>query len=74
MITGDIAQNKFVILPGATQGTIKSWLGVLDKTEALKEPVKLEGAPIVDLAAMTTGTDGDFLVRLIDVFPEDVHE
>jgi putative CocE/NonD family hydrolase len=41
------------------------------KTEVLKTPVKLEGAPVVDLSAMTTGTDGDFVVRLIDVFPED---
>jgi putative CocE/NonD family hydrolase len=40
------------------------------KTEALTAPVKLQGAPVVDLAAMTTGTDGDFLVRLIDVFPD----
>ena len=40
------------------------------KTEVLKAPVKLEGAPIVDLVASTTGTDGDFLVRLIDVYPD----
>ena len=36
MITGDIAQNKFVILPIGTQSTIKSWLAVLDKTAELK--------------------------------------
>jgi glyoxylase-like metal-dependent hydrolase (beta-lactamase superfamily II) len=35
-ITGDIAQNKFVILPIGTQSTIKSWLAVLDKTAELK--------------------------------------
>ena len=41
------------------------------KTEPLKAAVKLEGAPLVDLVAATTGTDGDFLVRLIDVYPEE---
>jgi len=41
------------------------------KTQPLKQAVKLEGAPIVDLVASTTGTDGDFLVRLVDVYPED---
>jgi glyoxylase-like metal-dependent hydrolase (beta-lactamase superfamily II) len=35
-ITGDIAQNKFVILPIGTQSTIKSWLAVLDRTAELK--------------------------------------
>jgi putative CocE/NonD family hydrolase len=42
------------------------------QTAPLKEAVKLEGAPIADIVAMTTGTDGDFVVKLIDVFPDNV--
>ena len=41
------------------------------QTGPLKEAVKLEGAPIADIVAATTGTDGDFVVKLIDVFPDD---
>jgi glyoxylase-like metal-dependent hydrolase (beta-lactamase superfamily II) len=36
LISGDVAQNKFVILPSGTQSTIKSWLAVLDRTAELK--------------------------------------
>jgi len=35
----------------------------------LTAPVKIEGAPIADIIAATTGTDGDFVVKLIDVYP-----
>jgi putative CocE/NonD family hydrolase len=40
-------------------------------TPVLTSPVKVTGIPVVDLRAMTTGTDGDFVVKLIDVFPAD---
>jgi uncharacterized protein len=39
------------------------------ETEVLTAPVKVRGVPVVDLRAMTTGTDGDFVVKLIDVYP-----
>jgi putative CocE/NonD family hydrolase len=39
------------------------------QTQPLTEAVKIEGAPLVDLFAATTGTDGDFVVKLIDVYP-----
>lgn len=39
--------------------------GVLDK------PVHIKGAPRVDLRAATTGRDGDFVVKLIDVYPDE---
>ena len=42
------------------------------QTEVLTEPVRLAGAPIADLYAKTTGTDGDFVVKLIDVYPDEV--
>ncbi|HEY1836283.1 MAG TPA: CocE/NonD family hydrolase [Rhizomicrobium sp.] len=39
------------------------------ETPVLTKTVRLDGAPLVDLVASTTGTDGDFVVRLIDVYP-----
>jgi putative CocE/NonD family hydrolase len=38
-------------------------------TEALTTPVRVSGAPIADIFAKTTGTDGDFVVKVIDVYP-----
>jgi putative CocE/NonD family hydrolase len=38
-------------------------------TPVLTKTVQIEGAPIADLFAKTTGTDGDFVVKLIDVYP-----
>ena len=40
-------------------------------TPALTAPVAISGAAMVDLVASTTGTDGDFVVKLIDVYPDD---
>jgi uncharacterized protein len=39
------------------------------QTAPLSAPLKIEGAPIADIVAATTGTDGDFVVKLIDVYP-----
>ena len=39
------------------------------KTEVLTKPVRVSGAPIADLFAKTTGTDGDFVVKVIDEYP-----
>ena len=36
MISGDIVQNRFVILPIGTQTTIKGWINVLDRAAELK--------------------------------------
>jgi len=41
------------------------------QTGALAEPVHIKGAPKVDLSAATTGQDSDFVVKLIDVYPEE---
>ena len=41
-------------------------------TRLLAEPVRISGAPIVNLVASTSGTDGDWVVKLIDVFPDEV--
>jgi len=37
----------------------------------LTEPVILTGDPVVHLFASTTGTDADWVVKLIDVYPDD---
>lgn len=38
-------------------------------TPVLTETVIVQGAPIADIFARTTGTDADFVVKLIDVYP-----
>ncbi len=41
-------------------------------TPVLSEPVRISGAPVVNLVASTSGTDSDWAVKLIDVYPDDV--
>jgi hypothetical protein len=41
------------------------------QTPPLTRPVTIGGAPMVNLIAATTGTDGDFVVKLIDVYPDE---
>ena len=38
----------------------------------LTEPLRISGAPIVNLYASTSGTDSDWVVKLIDVYPAEV--
>jgi putative CocE/NonD family hydrolase len=42
------------------------------QTDVLTKPVKITGAPIAHLFASTTGTDADWVVKLIDVYPDEV--
>ena len=39
-------------------------------TEPLTEPMKLSGEPVVHLFTSTSGTDSDWVVKLIDVYPD----
>ncbi len=41
-------------------------------TEPLTAPLRIGGAPVVNLVASTSGTDSDWVVKLIDVYPEEV--
>jgi hypothetical protein len=62
----------------------RTWLvtdqrSVADRTDVLTyasgvltAPVRISGAPVADLFAATTGTDSDWVVKLIDVFPDEV--
>ncbi len=42
------------------------------RTEKLTAPVKISGQPVASLIAATTGTDGDFVVKVIDQYPDEV--
>jgi putative CocE/NonD family hydrolase len=62
----------------------KPWLvtdqrGYADRTDVLTytstpltAPLQLAGQPMVDLFASTSGTDSDWVVKLIDVYPDEV--
>jgi hypothetical protein len=39
------------------------------QTAPLTQAVRVSGAPFANLFARTTGTDGDFVVKIIDVYP-----
>jgi len=42
------------------------------KSDVLKAPVKISGQPIVNITASTSGTDSDWVVKLIDLYPDEV--
>jgi putative CocE/NonD family hydrolase len=42
------------------------------ETEVLTKPVQISGQPMVNLYASTSGTDSDWVVKLIDVYPGEV--
>ena len=48
---------------------VSSW-----KSAPLEKAVHIMGAPEVELFASTTGTDSDWVVKLIDVYPNDSPE
>ena len=70
----------------ATGSTWKQWLvddqrpfsdrtDVLTyETPVLTQPVAIAGAAVANLVASTTGTDGDFVVKLIDVYPAEFRD
>jgi uncharacterized protein len=41
-------------------------------SDVLSQPVKISGAPVANLVASTSGTDSDWVVKLIDVYPDEV--
>jgi hypothetical protein len=42
------------------------------ETPVLTKPVQISGPPVVNLIAATTGSDADWVVKLIDVYPGEV--
>ena len=41
-------------------------------SEVLSAPVKISGQPVANLVASTSGTDSDWVVKVIDVYPDEV--
>jgi putative CocE/NonD family hydrolase len=41
-------------------------------SEVLTSPTKISGQPVVDLVASTSGTDSDWVVKVIDLYPDEV--
>ncbi len=41
-------------------------------SETLSSPVKISGEPIANLVASTSGTDSDWVVKVIDLYPDEV--
>src|SRR5438270_7641157 len=41
-------------------------------SEVLNAPVKISGQPVANLVASTSGTDSDWVVKVIDVYPDEV--
>jgi putative CocE/NonD family hydrolase len=41
-------------------------------SDVLTKPTKISGQPIANLMASTSGTDSDWVVKLIDVYPDEV--
>jgi len=41
-------------------------------SDVLTAPMKISGQPVVNLTASTSGTDSDWVVKVIDVYPDEV--
>jgi uncharacterized protein len=41
-------------------------------SDVLSSPVKISGQPVANLTASTSGTDSDWVVKVIDVYPDEV--
>ena len=41
-------------------------------SDVLKDPMKISGQPIANLVASTSGTDCDWVVKVIDLYPDEV--
>src|SRR5258708_12497985 len=41
-------------------------------SEVLSAPLKISGQPVANLLASTSGTDSDWVVKLIDLYPDEV--
>jgi uncharacterized protein len=41
-------------------------------SDVLRAPIKISGQPVVNLVASTSGTDSDWVVKVIDVYPDEL--
>jgi putative CocE/NonD family hydrolase len=67
------AQSRWQTWLVSDQRDVASRTDVLSfSTPVLTAPLTISGEPIANLMAATSGTDGDFVVKLIDVYPDEV--
>jgi uncharacterized protein len=67
------AQSSWQTWLVSDQRDVASRTDVLSfSTPALTAPLTLSGEPVANLVAATSGSDGDFVVKLIDVYPDQV--
>jgi putative CocE/NonD family hydrolase len=72
-LSADTGESSWQTWLVSDQRDVASRTDVLSfATAALTEPLKIAGEPIANLIASTSGTDGDFVVKLIDVYPDEV--
>jgi len=72
-IGGDEGAKSWQTWLVSDQRDVASRTDVLSfSTQVLTEPVKVSGEPIANLVASTSGSDGDFVVKLIDVYPDEI--
>ncbi len=70
-IEGDEGQHSWQTWLTSDQRDAAARTDVLSySTPPLDAPLKIAGQPVANLQASTTGTDGDFVVKLIDVYPD----
>ncbi len=70
-IEGDAGEQSWQTWLTSDQRDAASRTDVLSyTTPPLATALKIAGQPVANLQASTTGTDGDFVVKLIDVYPD----
>jgi len=72
-IEGEEGESSWQTWLVSDQRDVASRTDVLSFSSApLTKPTKISGEPIANLVAATSGTDGDFVVKLIDVYPDEM--
>ena len=69
----NMTRNHRVLLTFVVAAVVSPRTGVLSyQSTVLTEPLKISGQPITNIIASTSGTDADWVVKLIDVYPDEV--
>ena len=71
-IEGDGAQCGQTWLPSDPRDAASRTDVLSYASPPLAVPLKISGEPVVNVFASTTGTDGDFVVKLIDAYPDEM--
>ena len=72
-IEGDAGAREWQTWLTSDQRDAASRTDVLSfSSPVLTAPLHIAGEPVANLSASTTGTDGDFVVKVIDVYPDEM--